>query len=76
MVLGEGARERGAEAHLIDPALPGVAYVRLETSPTPMRVRAAFVSDDDITTMTEGYGTDSSVTEEGAWCRPLLFRAR
>ncbi|MEU3229635.1 FtsK/SpoIIIE domain-containing protein [Nocardiopsis alba] len=62
MVLGEGARERGAEAHLIDPTLPGVAYVRLETSPSPVRVRATFVSDDDITAMVDGYtGGSSSV---------------
>ncbi|MET9711441.1 FtsK/SpoIIIE domain-containing protein [Nocardiopsis alba] len=60
MVLGEGARERGAEAHLIDPTLPGVAYVRLETSPSPVRARAAYVSDDDITTMADGYSSISS----------------
>ncbi|MGW8439224.1 FtsK/SpoIIIE domain-containing protein [Nocardiopsis sp. NPDC055879] len=64
MVLGEGARERGAEAHLIDPTLPGVAYVRLETSPSPVRVRAAFVSDDDITAMANGYSADSPSAEE------------
>lgn len=58
MVLGEGARERGAQAHLIDPTLPGVAYVRLETSPSPVRVRAAFVSDDDITAMASSYEED------------------
>ncbi|GAA3737750.1 FtsK/SpoIIIE domain-containing protein [Spinactinospora alkalitolerans] len=52
MVLGDGARERGANAHLIDPDLPGVAFVRLEGSPVPVRVRAAFVSDDDIDAMT------------------------
>jgi len=52
MVLGEGARDRGANAHLIDPALPGVAFVRLEGSPVPVRVRAAYVSDADIDAMT------------------------
>ncbi|MFC7328051.1 cell division protein FtsK [Marinactinospora rubrisoli] len=51
MVLGEGARDRGANAHLIDPDLPGVAYVRLEGSSIPVRVRAAYVSDEDITAM-------------------------
>ncbi|PSK88732.1 S-DNA-T family DNA segregation ATPase FtsK/SpoIIIE [Murinocardiopsis flavida] len=57
MVLGEGARERGANAHLIDPHLPGVGFVKLEGSPVPVRVRAAFVSDDDITAMAhEGRG--------------------
>ncbi len=60
MVLGEGARERGAEAHLIDPALPGAAYVRLEGSPAPARVRAAYVSDEDITAMADTYGVGSS----------------
>ena len=59
MVLGEGARHRGANAHLIDPSLPGVAYVRMETSPAPVRVRAAYVSDDDITAMSNAYGSVS-----------------
>ncbi|GLU50130.1 FtsK/SpoIIIE domain-containing protein [Nocardiopsis ansamitocini] len=62
MVLGEGARDRGANAHLIDPDLPGVAFVRLEGSPVPVRVRAAYVSDDDITAMTNDYGA----TETGS----------
>lgn len=55
MVLGDGARDRGALADEISP-LPatgaGVAYVRLETSPDPVRVRAAYVTDDDIRAMT------------------------
>ncbi|HEY1698655.1 MAG TPA: FtsK/SpoIIIE domain-containing protein [Trebonia sp.] len=55
MVLGDGARNRGAFADLISP-LPatgaGVGYVRLEDSPDPVRVRAAFVTDDDIRSMT------------------------
>ena len=55
MVLGDGARDRGALADLISP-LPatgaGVGYVRLEASPDPIRVRAAYVSDADIRSMT------------------------
>jgi len=54
MVLGDGARDRGAIADLIstDPATgAGVAYVRLETDPDPVRVRAAWVADADITAM-------------------------
>ncbi|MEV4080072.1 FtsK/SpoIIIE domain-containing protein [Nonomuraea fuscirosea] len=51
MVLGDGARDRGALADHISP-IPelgaGVAYMRLETSPDPIRVRAAYVSDTDI----------------------------
>jgi S-DNA-T family DNA segregation ATPase FtsK/SpoIIIE len=57
MVLGEGARDRGAPAHLIDPDLPGVAFVKLEGSPAPVRVRAAYVSDGDIDAMAGGFGT-------------------
>lgn len=54
MVLGDGARDRGALADLISPRPErgaGVGYVRLETSPDPIRVRAAYVSDEDIRVM-------------------------
>lgn len=57
MVLGDGARDRGALADQIprdadDPSVgAGVGYVRLENSPDPIRVRAAYVSDDDIKQM-------------------------
>ena len=54
MLLGDGARDRGALADLIpnDPATgAGMAYVRLEADPDPMRVRAAWVTDDDIRAM-------------------------
>jgi DNA segregation ATPase FtsK/SpoIIIE, S-DNA-T family len=54
MVLGDGARDRGALADEISP-LPeigaGVGYVRLESSPDPVRVRAAYVTDADIRQM-------------------------
>jgi S-DNA-T family DNA segregation ATPase FtsK/SpoIIIE len=54
MVLGDGARDRGALADQISP-LPavgaGVAYVRLETSPDPVRARAGHVTDTDIRQM-------------------------
>ncbi|WP_233617746.1 FtsK/SpoIIIE domain-containing protein [Actinomadura sp. WAC 06369] len=54
MVLGDGARDRGALADQIS-SVPevgaGVGFVRLETSPDPVRVRAAYVSDDDIRDM-------------------------
>jgi DNA segregation ATPase FtsK/SpoIIIE, S-DNA-T family len=56
MVLGDGARDRGAAAELIssDPAVgAGVAFVRLESDPDPVRVRAAWVSDEDIRAMAE-----------------------
>jgi len=56
MVLGDGARDRGALADLIaaDPATgAGVAYVRLEADPDPARVRATWVADPDIRAMAD-----------------------
>jgi DNA segregation ATPase FtsK/SpoIIIE, S-DNA-T family len=56
MVLGDGARDRGATSDLIspDPATgAGVAFVRLEADPDPVRVRAAWVSDEDIRVMAD-----------------------
>jgi S-DNA-T family DNA segregation ATPase FtsK/SpoIIIE len=56
MVLGDGARDRGALADEISP-LPytgaGVGYVRLEGSPHVVRVRAAYVADEDIHLMAD-----------------------
>ena len=54
MVLGDGARDRGAACELIssDPGVgAGVAFVRLEADPDPVRVRAGWVSDHDILTL-------------------------
>lgn len=65
MVLGDGARDRGALADQIprDPSDPsvgaGVAYVRLENAPEPVRVRAAYVSDADIRQMVLRYSVVS-----------------
>jgi S-DNA-T family DNA segregation ATPase FtsK/SpoIIIE len=58
MVLGDGARDRGAACDEIsvNPSVgAGVAFVRLEAAPDPVRVRAAFVSDDDIRAMTAAF---------------------
>jgi len=59
MVLGDGARDRGALADQISPISyigAGVGYVRLEASPDPVRVRAAYVTDDDIRAMAAAVG--------------------
>jgi len=61
LVLGDGARDRGAVCDQIstDPTTgAGVGFMRLETDPDPVRVRAAFVSDDDIRAMTVTCTTD------------------
>jgi DNA segregation ATPase FtsK/SpoIIIE, S-DNA-T family len=68
MVLGDGARDRGALADEIS-ALPltgaGVGYVRLEATPDPVRVRAAYVSDDDIQAMVAAVTATESLAGDG-----------
>jgi S-DNA-T family DNA segregation ATPase FtsK/SpoIIIE len=50
MVLGDGARDRGATCELIssDPAVGAAVFVRVEADPDPVRVRAGWVCDADI----------------------------
>ncbi|WP_100524121.1 FtsK/SpoIIIE domain-containing protein [Mycobacteroides abscessus] len=48
MVLGPGAREAGAECDLIPDSTPGVGYVMIDGTATPMRIRAFMVTDADI----------------------------
>jgi S-DNA-T family DNA segregation ATPase FtsK/SpoIIIE len=58
LVLGDGAHDRGAHCEDIssNPATgAGVGFVRLETDPDPVRVRAAYVSDADIAEMTAAF---------------------
>jgi DNA segregation ATPase FtsK/SpoIIIE, S-DNA-T family len=62
MVLGDGARDRGAACELIstDPAVgAGVAFVRLEADPDPVRVRAGWVTDADIRAMADQCAADT-----------------
>jgi S-DNA-T family DNA segregation ATPase FtsK/SpoIIIE len=48
MILGRGAYDRGAHTHRINPTTPGVAYVSVEDSPDPMRVRFTWWDDQAI----------------------------
>jgi S-DNA-T family DNA segregation ATPase FtsK/SpoIIIE len=67
MVLGDGARDRGALSDLISPVPEigaGVGYVRLETDPDPVRVRATHVTDADIFDM-EHYLFASTLSTDG-----------
>ncbi|NLT79738.1 MAG: hypothetical protein GXW98_05600 [Bifidobacterium crudilactis] len=55
MVLGAGAVEQGAEAHLISPATEsngyltaGIGYTRTDSEPRPVRFRAPRITDGDI----------------------------
>ncbi|KGN31137.1 cell division protein FtsK [Knoellia sinensis KCTC 19936] len=54
MVLGDGARERGALADQISELQAGVAYVRVEGTREISRVRAAYLSDEDVRSLADG----------------------
>ncbi len=69
MLLGDGAHDRGAACELIstDPATgAGVAFVRLEADPDPIRVRAGWVTDADIWAMTAQCVEDAELRPIGA----------
>jgi S-DNA-T family DNA segregation ATPase FtsK/SpoIIIE len=55
MVLGDGARDQGAECDRVSEALAGVGYVRIDGIREPTRVRAGYVTDDDIAAMAIEY---------------------
>ncbi|HEX6919493.1 MAG TPA: FtsK/SpoIIIE domain-containing protein [Actinomycetes bacterium] len=55
LVLGDGARDRGAACDRIPVSQPGVGFVLLDGHPEPVRVRAAYVDDTAITTLARDY---------------------
>jgi S-DNA-T family DNA segregation ATPase FtsK/SpoIIIE len=55
IVLGPGAHDRGAHCERIPVTSPGVGYVLMDGLPAPVRVRASWVSDDDIAVMATQY---------------------
>jgi S-DNA-T family DNA segregation ATPase FtsK/SpoIIIE len=75
MVLGDGARDRGAACELIstDPLTgAGVAFVRTESDPDPVRVRAGWVTDHDILTLASHCRDDTETLDDTA---PLAIEA-
>jgi S-DNA-T family DNA segregation ATPase FtsK/SpoIIIE len=64
MVLGEGARDRGALCDRIPVSTPGVGYVVLDGDPTPARVRFSYLDDDDIGDLACAYGRPRGVDGE------------
>jgi DNA segregation ATPase FtsK/SpoIIIE, S-DNA-T family len=60
LVLGDTARDRGADCSTISRLLPGVAYVHDDTStdPAPLRVRFTHITDEHI---------DELVADHLAW---------
>ena len=78
MVLGQGARDAGAECDLIADGTPGVGYVMIDGTADPIRVRAFHVTDRDIAALartfpaprrrtpdTTGNGTDRPDYRDG-----------
>ncbi len=59
MVLGPGSHTRGADCEAIPLTTPGVGFVRLDADPDPVRIRASYLSDDDITALTTSPGGDN-----------------
>jgi S-DNA-T family DNA segregation ATPase FtsK/SpoIIIE len=55
LVLGHGARDRGARCDQIPESLPGVGYVGIDGVAEPVRVRFAHVTDPDIAQMVADY---------------------
>jgi DNA segregation ATPase FtsK/SpoIIIE, S-DNA-T family len=55
LVLGQGARDRGARCDRISESLPGIGYVGVEGRAEPVRVRFGHVTDDHIDRLVRDY---------------------
>jgi S-DNA-T family DNA segregation ATPase FtsK/SpoIIIE len=55
LVLGQGARDRGARCDQIPETLPGVGYVGIDGRAEPVRVRFGWVTDDHIARLAHDY---------------------
>jgi S-DNA-T family DNA segregation ATPase FtsK/SpoIIIE len=68
MVLGDGARARGARCDRIPESLPGVGYVGLDGVAEPVRVRFAYLDDAAVDRLCDRFhpSTDTAITQIGA----------
>lgn len=64
LVLGQGARDRGARCDQIPESLPGVGYVAIDGVAEPIRVRFAHVTDEHIATMIDQFAPRSRAVAE------------
>ena len=55
LVLGQGARDRGALCDRIPESLPGVGYVGIDGVAEPVRVRFAHITDAHIEAMVRDF---------------------
>ncbi|WP_330233956.1 FtsK/SpoIIIE domain-containing protein [Nocardia sp. NBC_00508] len=62
MVHGQGARDRGARCDEISDQTPGVGYVGEDGTTEFVRVRAFYVSDDDIDAIVDAYSPAPEIT--------------
>lgn len=58
LVLGSGARDRGARCDQIPESLPGVGYVGIDGVAEPIRVRFSHITDAHIASLVARYGTE------------------
>jgi S-DNA-T family DNA segregation ATPase FtsK/SpoIIIE len=61
LILGKGARDRGARAEEIPEDLPGVGYVLLDGQREPTRVRASWWNDNHIAACVSRYAPHTPV---------------
>lgn len=69
LVLGAGARDRGARCDEIPESLPGVGYVGIDGVAEPVRVRFSHITDAEIAGMVGRFGPAAAtgpVVEESA----------
>ena len=66
LVLGNGARNRGAWCDLIPDTLPGVGYVVMDGIAEPVRVRFAFHSDTDLAQLGQAAAPELALVEDVA----------
>ncbi|MEU6023480.1 FtsK/SpoIIIE domain-containing protein [Micromonospora sp. NPDC047134] len=64
LLLGDGARDRGALADQIPTSAKGVAYVLLDGQPEPARVRFSYLPDDVIRDMASTFPAPPEVQPE------------
>jgi S-DNA-T family DNA segregation ATPase FtsK/SpoIIIE len=72
LVLGNGARDRGARCDQIAESTPGVGYVALDGVAEPIRVRFTHITDEHITALVRDYTPGSGQHPK----RPALVPAR
>ncbi|MGC4836322.1 FtsK/SpoIIIE domain-containing protein [Micromonospora vinacea] len=64
LLLGDGARDRGALADQIPLSAKGVAYVLLDGQPEPARVRFSYLADDVIRDMAATFPASPEMAPE------------